>query len=152
MEILIIAVVIIVLALIMGVSVELITAVVLSIAGLLTLLMLVFFIYSFARLLRTKGCEGTVAGLREHERYKYPWAWYRVGEKEYRNVFPSEVILRDRLYPVGKLCRLRINEKQGVVYDRNALLCIVIGLALSAILLVTVADQLTGVLQLIIVN
>ena len=145
MEIVVIAAVVIVIAVMLGVNVGLIMLVMLWMMAAVTGLMALFFVYSFIRLLGTKPCEGRVVGLREHEKFKYPWAWYEIDGREYRNIFPGEVIWRRRLYTEGKVFKLRFDKKRGVVFDMNALICVLAGLVLSALLMVVLIAQIMSV-------
>ena len=142
MEILIVIAVLILLALILGVDILMVGTVIIGVLTLATLAITFFFLLNLLRLLTTRPTRGKLLGLREHEKFKYPWAFYEIDGQEYRNVFPCEVILRDRLYPEGKLCTLWTNRKKGWVYDTNAFICVLVGTGLCVALMYVLVFEL----------
>ena len=58
---------------------------------------------------------------------RFPAAVYRVGEQEFRNVFPSEMMMKKKLYVEGKRKRVLKSRIFGFVIDGNALATIIIG-------------------------
>ena len=67
--------------------------------------------------------------LRLDDTKRFPDAVYRVGEAELRNIFPSEAVMKKRLYSKGKEKRVLKSRLFGFVIDGNALATILIGAA-----------------------
>lgn len=58
---------------------------------------------------------------------RFPAAVYRVGDREFRNIFPSEMMMKKKLYVEGKRKRVLKSRIFGFVIDGNALATIIIG-------------------------
>ncbi len=70
----------------------------------------------------------------------FPVAIYRIGESEFRNVFPTGIKLT-HLYSVGNVKTVRKSRFFGFVIDRNALASIIIGAVVfipTAVMIITV--------------
>ena len=65
--------------------------------------------------------------LRLDDTKRFPTAIYRIGEQEFRNIFPSEMMMKKKLYVEGKRKRVLKSRIFGFVIDGNALATIIIG-------------------------
>ena len=65
--------------------------------------------------------------LRLDDTKRFPAAVYRVGEQEFRNIFPCEMMMKKKLYVEGKRKRVLKSRIFGFVIDGNALATIIIG-------------------------
>ena len=142
MEALIILAIIIVLLIIAGISAE---AVMLGILGLMALGMLlltVFFAFCILRLIRCEKTEGKLAKVEYHPKLGYGTPHYEVDGEVYANVFPCEVVMKKRLYTVGRVCRLRFDKKRRKVFDGNAVISSAAGLFLSGGSLYMILSQI----------
>ncbi len=58
---------------------------------------------------------------------RFPAAVYRIGDGEFRNIFPSETMMKKKLYVEGKRKKVLKSRLFRFVIDGNALATIVIG-------------------------
>ena len=65
--------------------------------------------------------------LRLDDTKRFPAAVYRIGEQEFRNIFPCEMMMKKKLYVEGKRKRVLKSRIFGFVIDGNALATIIIG-------------------------
>lgn len=65
--------------------------------------------------------------LRLDDAKRFPSAIYRVGDGEFRNIFPSETMMKKKLYVEGKRKRVLKSRIFRFVIDGNALATIIIG-------------------------
>ena len=65
--------------------------------------------------------------LRLDDTKRFPAAVYRIGEQEFRNIFPGEMMMKKKLYVEGKRKRVLKSRIFGFVIDGNALATIIIG-------------------------
>ena len=65
--------------------------------------------------------------LRLDETQRFPAAVYRIGEREFRNIFPGEMMMKKKLYVEGKRKKVLKSRIFGFVIDGNALATIIIG-------------------------
>lgn len=62
-------------------------------------------------------------------------AYYKIGETQYQNIFPAEVLFKDKIYNPEKDVALRLSKKINRVFDKNAFVtCIVGSIAFLAII------------------
>lgn len=132
MEILIILLIIIVLLLILGVSTELILFGLMLLMLFMMATLFVFFAFSAVRLLRCERTTGKVSKITINERFGFKTPNYKIGDEEYPNVFPCEMIMKRQLYSEGRECRLMLDKKRKKVYDGNARASVIAGVFLSA--------------------
>ena len=92
------------------------------------------FLYFAVRLLLSKKASGKFTRIGRTEKGRYDSAFYSIDGTELPNVFPAEVVMKDRLYDTEKAVRLRIDAGKKFVYDRNARLTIILGVPLTTIL------------------
>ncbi len=86
-----------------------------------------FFLIVLALLLSSKRVFGEYCDMDENG--KYPRAVYLIGEKRMVNLFPCEMVAREKLYVPGKTVRLFRCRPVPFVIDRNAFFTIVFGSA-----------------------
>lgn len=148
MELILGLAVIIILLLILGVGLDVI---IFGFAGLLCLASLfseLLFIYFAVRLLFSKRMTAVFTRIGRTKKGKYDTAFYMTDEGELPNVFPAEVVMKDRLYDVHKTLKLRIDAGKKFVYDRNARLTILLGVPLCTLLCLA----LLGLARLMLVH
>lgn len=91
----------------------------------LTALIGVFFVFCLALLIFSKKKSGVFVEFNDEGRF--PCAVYDIDGRSVKNLFPCEMIMRDRLYIPGKEIKLLYFKPRGFAFDRNALLTIIIG-------------------------
>lgn len=147
MEILIILLIIIVLLLIVGVSTELILFGLMVLMLLMMAVLFVFFSISAVRLILCERTTGKVSKITVNERFGFRIPNYKIGDGEFPNVFPCEMVMKKQLYAEGRECRLFLDKKRKRVYDGNARASIIAGVFLSAasiVLLILRMNELFG--------
>ncbi len=126
MDILVGAVIIIVLLFCLGASVWDVMALgVLCLGGVLTAMAL-FFLFCAAVLFTTKRVKAEYLYI-DKEKRGFPKAYYGVGDEVYPNVFPCEMVMRERIYKTGKPVFVRLQAGWHVVFDTNAIAAVVVG-------------------------
>lgn len=146
MEILIGAAVIIILLALLGVDIWFILLGIIALVALAALFVTAMFSVSMVWLLRSERCSGEFLKFSEGKRFEY--AVYRIEGGEYGNIFPAEMVMRERLYKPGEPVKLRLTKK-GSVFDRNAFLTTVIGLPVSLLITAVFGGGLAFLLGLI---
>lgn len=98
----------------------------LGLVAVLVILIGVFFVVCLAVLPFSEKKRGAFAELDEEGRY--PHAVYEMADGErVKNIFPCEMVMRERLYIPGKeITLLRIRKRRAVI-DKNALFTILVG-------------------------
>lgn len=84
-----------------------------------------FFVAALFLLVTSKPVKAEF--LRLDDTKRFPAAVYRIGEQEFRNLFPSEMMMKKKLYVEGKRKRVLKSRIFGFVIDGNALATIIIG-------------------------
>lgn len=118
---------IVILMLLMGFGIVDIAMLVLGLAGLLIIFIGAFFAVCLAMLIFTVKTRGVFIEFNEDGRF--PCAVYDIGGACVRNLFPCEMVMRNRLYIPGKEIKLLYFKPRKFALDRNALLTIIIGSA-----------------------
>ena len=135
MEILAAAAVIVVILLILGFSVgAIITGFLYVLSGLL-LLSELFFAVCFVRLIAAKRVDAEFTRIDKRAGARYESAFYKTAEGEFSNIFPCEVVMRDKFYKKDKKIKVRLDRFTGAgrrVMDINASVTICLGLVLCA--------------------
>lgn len=134
MEILIGIVIIFILFLCLGASLEFIAMIALGIIVLFTVFMLAVFVYASIILLNGKRSRGFFVRSDTDEKSKILYAYYSIEDVEYKNMFPLEVIFQKKIYKEGKEVKLVLNKKRKRCFDNNAVACCVLGLVVSIFL------------------
>ena len=144
MEAIIVVIVLILLAVISGVSIDVISVCLLGLIGLGFGLLSLYFVFCAVRILRGEKKAARLAETRKSERWGYPTAYYEVEGNIYANAFPCELILKKKLYQKGRECTVYVckhREKAPLVYDPNAVLSTFAGLFLSLCSAVVIVSE-----------
>ena len=128
MEFLIVLAMIVIIMLCLGFGVGDIIMLALMIFSVLAVLTGVFFVLSLIMLIFSRKKKGTFTRINEEGRF--PVAVYEVDGAELKNVFPCEMILRDKLYVPEKTVTLYFTKFRGAVIDKNAFITIIAGSAI----------------------
>ncbi|MBO6115682.1 MAG: hypothetical protein J6P14_00825 [Ruminococcus sp.] len=132
MELILVLIVVIVLCKILGVSNEMIIAGGLVLIELTIIAMLLLFAYFIVRLLFTKRKKARFSRIDKAENGKYKVAFYIVDGEEYPCIFPSEVILNDKMYRTDKEYHVMFSKSMKKVYDIYTIITCVVGFFASA--------------------
>ncbi len=136
MEFILGLVVIIVLLLILGFGPDIIIFGVISLLVLMTVLTELFFLYCIVRLIFSKRKNAVFTRIGKRDKDRYETAFYMADGVELPNIFPCEVVMRKRLYDPDKQIKVRVDAGRKFVYDRNAVLTILFGALLGALMCV----------------
>lgn len=136
MELLIGIAIIFVLLLCLGVSTEVIVQIAIGIICLFVVFMAGVFIYATIILLSGKKKKGVFLRSDNEDKGKLPYARYLIEGTEYVNLFPLEVIFQSKIYRTDREVNLILNEKAKKCMDGNAVMCCILGLAVSVFLIV----------------
>lgn len=96
-------------------------------AAALTVLIGAFFLVCLALLLSSKKKRGVFSKFSEER--QFPCAVYNIDGEEFPNVFPCEMILRNKLYVPDKTVTLCYIGFRRAVIDKNAFITIISGSA-----------------------
>lgn len=143
MEILIGIAVIYILLFCLGVSLELIFQITVAIICFFVLFMAVVFVYAFIILITGKRVKGVFTDS-DKEKGNLPYARYLINGKEYKNLFPLEVIFQKKIYVPDKEVKLVLNEKVKKCMDNNAVICCILGLGVSIFLIIWISFLIFG--------
>lgn len=117
----------VILLLCMGFGVVDIAMIVLALSGLAIIFIGAFFIFSLIVLMFTKKVQGSFVEFNEEGRF--PCAVYDIDGERVKNLFPCEMVMRNKLYIPDKKIPLRYFMLRKLAVDKNALLTIIIGSA-----------------------
>lgn len=138
MELILGAAVIILLLLILGFGIDTVIFGIFWVFVALTALSELFFLYCIARLIFSKKRTGRFVHIGKKKKDGYDTPFYTVegidGEP-LPNVFPAEVVMKNRIYKPDSDVKLRLDAGKKFVYDRNARITIILGAPLCAALL-----------------
>lgn len=134
MEVILGIVIVVVLLLLLGVNIGFISILFGVIISMGILLMLGFFVFSAVRFLRSVRKTARFDGTESLGETKFDCAVYLIEGERYKNAFPCEVIMRNRIYKKDRDVTVRLYEKKSLVYDRNSAVTIAAGLVSSLIL------------------
>lgn len=134
MEVIFGIIIVVVLLLVLGVSLGFISILFSVIISMGILAMLAFFVFSAVRLMRSKKKTARFDGTEAFGESKFDCAVYLIEGERYKNAFPCEVIMRERIYKRDKDVTVRLYEKKNLVYDKNSAVTIGVGLASSLLL------------------
>lgn len=138
----------IILLLCMGFGIVDIAMIVLGLSGLAIIFIGGFFIFGLVVLIFTKKVHGSFIEFNDEGRF--PCAVYNIGGESVKNLFPCEMVMRDKLYIPGKEIPLRYFKLRKFAIDKNALLTIIVGSAvfipLGIISAVMLANWINSVL------
>ena len=134
MEFILGLVIIVILLLILGFGLNFIFVGFVCLLGLAAAATELVFLFFAVRLLFSKRVRGSFTRIGRAEKARYDTAFYRIDDTELPNVFPAEMVMKDRLYRVGREVKLRVDVRKKFVYDRNARLTILLGVPLCTLL------------------
>ncbi len=143
MELLIGIVVLFILMLCLGLSIEVIIQVAIGIICLFVLFMSVVFLYATVILVTGEKKKGVFIAS-DKDGNKLPYAHYFIEGTEYKNLFPLEVIFQDKIYVPEKEVNLILNKKVKRCMDNNAVICCILGVAVSVFLMFWICFFLFG--------
>ena len=121
------AVVVILLLWILGIDINVIISGVVIILFAAAVLTHLFFLVSVIGLIASKKREAYFSRFDRRGKAKWETAFYEVGDTELPNIFPCEVVMRDKLYRPDRKVKVRLSFSGKVVYDRNAVATIIFG-------------------------
>ena len=96
--------------------------------------MLLFFGFSVLRLIVSEKKTARFDGTEPFGDTKFDCAVYLIEGERYKNAFPCEAIMRDRIYRKDKDVTVCFYERKKLVYDKNSVITAVAGAISSAIL------------------
>lgn len=128
MEFLLALIIIIVLLTILGVSGEMMVLGGIALIVLGIGLVAVFFLYMCIRMLLAKKRKAKFLRIDQAPKGKFKVAYYEVDGAEYPCVFPSEMILNDKMYRPDREYSVRFSPRMGRVFDVWTNLTCVLGL------------------------
>ncbi len=144
MEIIIGLIVIFILLLCMGANLGVLATIALGIIGIFVVFMTIVFIYSTVVFITSKKAKGRYIRTEIGEKNKIPFAVYLIDDKEYKNLFPLEVLFQSKIYREDKEVKLFFNENRKCCFDSNAVLCCILGVIVSIFLCVEMILLLLG--------
>lgn len=89
------------------------------------LLVGLFFLFSLVVLLTSRPIKATFVRMNEDGRY--PCAVYKTDNAEIKNIFPCEMVLKDKLYVPEKEIKIRRCAFIKAALDKNAVMTIIFG-------------------------
>ncbi len=140
MEFLLVFALIVILMLCVGFGWGDILMLVLLVIAALTVIIGGFFLVCLALLLSSKKKRGVFSKISDERRF--PCAVYDIDGGEFPNIFPCEMILRNKLYVPGKAVTLYYIKFRRAVIDKNAFITIISGSAVFIPLAVMAAVML----------
>ncbi|MCQ2490311.1 MAG: hypothetical protein MJ079_01805 [Ruminococcus sp.] len=132
MELVIALIVIIVLCKILGVSNEMLVLGGLILIELTVVLMMLMFSYFCVRMLFAKRREARFTRVDKAPKGNYKVAYYEVDGCEYPCIFPSELILNNKMYRKDCTCHVLMSRSGRRVFDKWTVLTCLIGFVFSA--------------------
>ncbi len=144
MEAIIGIIVVFILLLCMGASIGFIASLALILVAAFIVFMAVFFVYATIVLVKGKRAKGRYVRSETGDKSKIPYAVYIIGENEYKNMLPLEVMFQNKIYQMDKEVSLILNEKIKRCFDANAVICCILGIIVSCFLLFEIAVLLFG--------
>lgn len=116
------------------------------IIAVLVLLTGVFFVISLVFLMFTKRKRGVFSKINDEGRF--PHAVYEIDGEEFPNIFPCEMVMRDKLYVPEKTVTLFYSKPRRAVIDKNAFITIIAGsvvfIPLAAVSVMLLANELSA--------
>lgn len=128
MEFLIGYVLIAVILLCMGFQLVQIGMFTLALIGFFIVLIGVFFAVCVVLLIMSRPADATFIEFDEGR--KFPVAVYKIGGENIPNIFPCEMIMRDKLYVPNKQIRLLYCKPRRSAIDKNALITMIMGIVI----------------------
>lgn len=97
----------------------------LALIGVFIVLIGAFFLVCAVFLIMSRPASAVF--VRFDEERKYPVAVYRINGEDVLNMFPSEMIMRDKIYVPNKEIRLLYCKPRRAAIDKNALITMIAG-------------------------
>lgn len=97
----------------------------LAIVGVFIALIGVFFSVCVIFLIMSRSAKAVFTSFDEDRRF--PVAIYRINGEDVPNMFPCEMIMRNKLYVPGKEIRLLYCKPRRAAIDKNALITMIVG-------------------------
>ncbi len=133
MEFVLVLAVIIVICKILGVSNEMIVAGGLVLIELAIIAMMLLFAYCCVRMIFTKRKKARFTRIDRVKSGRYKVAFYIVDDVEYPCIFPSEVILNDKMYRTDREYHVLFSKSMKKVFDIYTVITCITGFIASAI-------------------
>ena len=139
MEFLVAVVMIIILLVLLGFGLGQIATLFMAVLGVVIVLTGLFFAICLAVAISSKRVRAEFSEFDENT--KFPCAVYEISGEKHRNLFPAEMVMKNKIYVPGKpvnvlLCRIRKS-----VIDKNALITIIVGSSIFIPLAVLVITE-----------
>jgi len=132
LEPIVILAVIIVLCKVIGVSNEMIVLGIMALVELVIVGMVLMFAYFCIRLAFSKKKTAKFTKIAKTEKSSFKVAFYMIDGEEYPCIFPSEMILNDKMYRPEKTYKVMYNQRMKKVFDIWTILTCILGLICSA--------------------
>lgn len=97
----------------------------LALVGVFIVLIGLFFSICMVFLILSRPADAVFTEFDEER--KFPVAVYRINGEDVPNMFPSEMIMRNKLYVPGKAIRLLYCKPRRAAIDKNALITMIAG-------------------------
>lgn len=133
MEFILALVIIIVLCKVLGVSNEILVMGGLGLIVLAIAAMALLFAYCCLRLLFTKRKEAAFTRIDKAPKGNFKVAYYMVEGEEYPCLFPSEMILNDKMYRTDRTYHVMFSKRIKKVYDIYTVITCILGLIFSVV-------------------
>ena len=127
MEVVVILTAVIALCLCLGVSLEYIMLGIMALLVMVLLCIVGFFIYCLFDLMGAKKKYAQFSKIALYSQHSYKTAFYTIGDSEYPNALPCEIIFKRRLYKPDKTVCVWLTRK-NIVYDKNAVITVLFGI------------------------
>lgn len=135
MELILIVVVVIMLCLSLGINAELILVGMTALLALFLVAMFLLFAYSIFRMLTAEKTVANFLRIDKNPNGKFDVAYYKIENEEYSCAFPSEIVMKKKLYSGDKQYKVRINKKTKRIYDKNASITCITGFVFSSLMM-----------------
>lgn len=127
MELILTIAVIIVLLLLLGFEVVEILLLAMNFIVLGVFVMFIMFSYSFFRMVTAEKTDAVFTRIARPPKRGFEVAYYMCSGTEYPCAFPSEPLMRKRIYAPEKTYRVRLNRRTNRIYDKYAEMTCIIG-------------------------
>lgn len=144
MESILILLIVLIIMFILGVDTGIIIGTVLAAAGLLLVGMFLLFAVSGIIMAGSEKTTAHFSGIDKSPLGRFDCAYYSIDGKEYPNAFPSEPVMKDKLYPADRELSVRFFRKKGYVFDKTAGVIIIVGIIGCTALLTIICGALLG--------
>ena len=128
MEFILVILIIIVILKILGVSNGAIALGGLGIIELIIISSFILFIVATISMLFCKKRTASFVRIDKDDKQRFKTAYYSIDGVEYPCIFPSEVILTDKMYRTDRTYNVLFSQRRGKVYDMWCILTCIVGL------------------------